>query len=314
MADRNWRVGVMAIIASTLVAGCLPEIEEPKVRAPAEAPANAAPNISGVPPTSATAGSAWRFQPNANDADGDTLTFSATGLPGWIRIDSSSGALSGTPDEKDVGTSAAIVVTVSDGRARASLPRFSVVVKPAAAVNRPPAISGIPATSVNVGSFYRFTPTATDADGDALTWSISGKPPGATFSPVTGELTWTPASSGTWTNIMITVTDSGNASASLPAFSITVTPSPQARSATLSWTPPTQYTDGKMLPASELAAYHIYRGSSAANLARIAEVDGNATTYTVQELPSGTHYFAVTAVSALGAESAFSAVGSKSIQ
>ena len=113
---------------------------------------------------------------------------------------------------------------------------------------------------------------------------------------------------------MITVTDPSGASASLPAFTITVAPPPQAGSAQLIWTQPAQYTDGTSLPASEIAAYRIYHGTSAASLDRLAEVDSGSSQFTVTDLTGGTHYFAVTTVTFTGAESAFSAVGSKTIQ
>ena len=113
---------------------------------------------------------------------------------------------------------------------------------------------------------------------------------------------------------MITVTDSRGASASLPAFTITVPAAPPPTgTAALSWTPPTQYTDGSPLPPAELAGYRIYKGNSPSTLTRYAEVDGMATSYTVQDLASGTHYFAISAVAVGGEESALSGVGSKTI-
>jgi hypothetical protein len=165
-----------------------------------------------------------------------------------------------------------------------------------------------------VGTPYNFAPTASDPDGDTLTWSISGKPSAASFSVATGQLSWTPANAGTWGDIVITVTDSHGASASLPAFSITVAPAAPSGTATLSWGAPTQYTDGSSLPGSELGAYRIYQGTSAGALSRVAEVDSGTMTFTVQPLAAGTHYFAVSAVTVGGTESALSVVGSKTIQ
>ena len=79
-------------------------------------------------------------------------------------------------------------------------------------------ISGTPAISVTVGSQYSFTPTASDTDGGALTYSITNSPSWATFNAKTGELYGTPKSTdlGPTTNIVITVAD-GSATASLPA-------------------------------------------------------------------------------------------------
>src|SRR5688572_3223286 len=87
MANRTWHLGLLAIAASALVAGCLPEAVETPVPAPAEEPQNVAPTISGTPATAATAGTTWQFQPAANDANGDALAFSAVGLPAWASID-----------------------------------------------------------------------------------------------------------------------------------------------------------------------------------------------------------------------------------
>lgn len=191
-----------------------------------------------------------------------------------------------------------------------------------AAPNSPPTISGTPATTATVDGGYVFTPVATDPDGQALSYSISNKPDWAGFNTVTGQLTGTPtaAHAGAVSNILITVTDSVGASASLPAFSITVaavaaagpgTAGPHNGSATLSWTPATQYTDGSELPQSELSAYRIYHGRNAATLTRVAEVDSGTNAFSITDLAPGTHLFAVTAVVRTGIESGFSEIGSK---
>ena len=80
--------------------------------------------------------------------------------------------------------------------------------------------------------------------------------------------------------------------------------------ATLSWTAPTTYTDGS--PLTDLAGYKIYYGPSSGNY--IASLDiGNSTSYTINNLSTGTYYFAVTAYDASGYESTFSNEVSKTI-
>lgn len=91
---------------------------------------NAPPVISGIPPTTAAVGLHWQFQPIASDPDGDRLYFSASGLPGWMNINASTGLVSGTPGQGDIGLTPTIVVSVRDARASASLPGFSVDVSP----------------------------------------------------------------------------------------------------------------------------------------------------------------------------------------
>jgi hypothetical protein len=57
---------------------------------------------------------------------------------------------------------------------------------PASTQNSAPVIAGSPAASVRAGSAFAFTPTASDADGDTLTFSISGAPAWASFNAQTG--------------------------------------------------------------------------------------------------------------------------------
>lgn len=87
-----------------------------------------------------------------------------------------------------------------------------------------------------------------------------------------------------------------------------------SNSADLSWVAPTAYTDGSALPAAQIGAFRIYQGTSPTSLARVAEVAGTVRAATRGGLAVGTHYFAVTAVTVNGTESALSAVGSKVIE
>jgi len=89
--------------------------------------------------------------------------------------------------------------------------------------NFAPTISGTPVTSVIAASTYSFQPTAYDAGGNTLTFSIANKPAWATFSSTTGLLRGTPSGSqaGTYSSISIKVSD-GKWVATLPSFSITV--------------------------------------------------------------------------------------------
>jgi Fibronectin type III domain len=84
-------------------------------------------------------------------------------------------------------------------------------------------------------------------------------------------------------------------------------------SATLSWTPPTQNTDGS--PLNNLAGYRIYWGTSAGSYAHSVTVNNpGLATYVVTELAPAQWYFVVTAYSAAGAESGNSNSATKNIQ
>jgi hypothetical protein len=177
----------------------------------------------------------------------------------------------------------------------------------------PPSITGTPPTSITSGLDYSFLPTAIDADGDSLVYSISGQPSWATFDASTGALTGTPDFSdvGTFTDIVISVSD-GVHVASLPAFSITVVAG-SVGSATLSWTAPTQNVDGSDL--TDLAGYRVHYGTSLGNYTNSRTInDPAALVYDVDNLTQGTWFFTVTAFDTAGNESEFSNVASKTIE
>jgi hypothetical protein len=205
---------------------------------------NSPPTISGAPTKTVEAGTAYLFVPTADDANGDTLTYSISNKPSWASFDLQSGALSGTPPSGSTGTTSNIVISVSDGVSSASLAPFSITVT-APTANHAPTISGSPSTSAKQGTAYAFQPTAADADGDSLTFTIANRPSWATFNANTGRLSGTPGSTNirTYSNIVISVSD-GKASAALPAFSIAVasTNTPPL----ISGTPPTTATVGTL--------------------------------------------------------------------
>ncbi len=262
---------------------------------------NQAPEISGTPPASVMRDTFYRFAPTASDGDGDRLTFSIGGKPGWASFDFATGVLSGTPGAGDVGRHSGITIAVTDGEDIASLGPFSIDVL--AAENNPPVISGSPAGSVLQETSYSFVPTASDADGDRLTFGIDRLPRWASFDATTGALTGTPgiADVGTYTGITITVTD-GEDSASLGPFAIAVE-AVSTGTATLSWTPPTTNADGT--PLVDLAGYLIRWGTvSGAYTDSATVMNAGVSSYVVENLGAGAHYFVVLAINDAGLQSA----------
>ncbi|MGH8188057.1 MAG: putative Ig domain-containing protein [Steroidobacteraceae bacterium] len=272
---------------------------------------NRAPTISGSPPTTVTVGNAYSFTPSAADPDNDTLGFTIQNRPSWATFTTATGRLSGTPTSANVGSYTGIVISVGDGKVTTSLPAFTLTVQ--AGANNAPTISGNPPTSVVAAAAYSFQANGADQDGDPLTYSIQNRPSWANFNTNTGLLSGTPttAQAGTYANIVISVSD-GTDSASLAAFSITVT-QPVTGSATLSWTPPTQNTDGSTI--TNLAGYRINYGTSSGQLNQIIEISNpGMATYVVNGLNAGNWFFAVRAYNNAGAESVISNVASKTIQ
>jgi hypothetical protein len=274
-------------------------------------PPNSAPTINGTPETSATVGVTYAFQPTASDPDGNTLTYSIANRPAWATFSTTTGRLSGTPSSTYAGTTTSnIVISVSDGTVSAALPAFSIAVQSG---NRAPTISGTPSTSATVGVAYAFQPTASDPDGNTLTYSIVNRPAWATFSTSTGRLSGTPSSAyagTTASNIVISVSD-GTTSSSLGAFSITVRQATTG-SATLSWTPPTTNSDGT--PLVNLAGFRIVYGQASRQYSQVLDIASPAiATAMIENLAAGTWYFAVKAYTSAGVESDVSNEASKTI-
>ena len=272
---------------------------------------NRAPTINGTPSTSVGTGQNYSFQPSASDPDNDTLAFSIQNKPSWATFSTTTGRLAGTPTS--TGTFGNIVIKVTDGSLADSLPAFAIAVT-SASTNNAPTISGSPATSVTAGQAYSFQPSATDADGDVLTFSIQNRPSWATFSPTTGRLAGTPTASniGTFGNIIISVTD-GKATRSLSAFSISVKSAAGTGSVTLSWTAPTKNTDGTAL--TNLAGYRVHYGTSAGSYTNSVQLPNKSlTSVVIEDLTPARWYFAVKAYNTSGVESTFSGSVSKLIE
>jgi hypothetical protein len=222
--------------------------------------------------------------------------------PGVLLIVLSAAALSGCGGGDEESAPASGTAQPSPGPAPAPNPP----------TNRAPTISGTAPTAVNAASLYSFVPSAADADGDTLAFSIQNKPAWAAFNTTTGRLSGTPAASdvGTYSSIMISVSD-GKANTSLNSFAIAVTTISNGR-ATLSWTAPTENTDGSTI--SNLSGYRIRYGKSAGALTSTIVINNaSVTTYVVEDLAPATWYFAVTAVNSSGAESSYSNVANKQI-
>ena len=132
-----------------------------------------------------------------------------------------------------------------------------------------PTIGGTPPSSVVAGGNYSFTPTASDPDGNALTFSISNLPPWASFNSTTGRLWGTPASAnvGTFSNIVISVSNA-TATTALPDFSIQVD-APADQAPVIGGSPSTSDVAGSAYSFTPTASSPV----------------GNALTFSVSNLP-----------------------------
>jgi hypothetical protein len=159
------------------------DVTTPVVTAPANQTNNEGDVVSGVTVT-------------ATDADGDPLTFSATSLPAGLTIDATTGVISGTLTNQSAGTFT-VTVNASDGANTGSATFQWTVADTTTPAVTPPANQTNNEGDVVTG----VTVTATDADGDPLTFSATNLPAGLTINATTGVISGTLAagSAGTYT-------------------------------------------------------------------------------------------------------------------
>ena len=166
-------------------------------------------------------------------------------------------------------------------------------------------ISEAPPTSVKVGTVYEFSPNATCVGAIVPHFEIENAPPWASFQAFAGRLSGSPSAAdvGVYPGITISITD-GQSRASLPAFSIFVSPADGSR--ILAWLPPTQNEDGS--PLTDLAGYYIYEGPTADALVPVAVADPAASHFVLGDSGANMHYFAITALNTNALESPLSAI------
>jgi hypothetical protein len=179
--------------------------------------------------------------------------------------------------------------------------------------NSLPVLSGSPSTNAAVGSPYAFQPTAVDADGDEMSFSVINLPGWASFNNSTGRLSGVPGpgDSGTNSNIRISVSD-GKGTSYLPTFAINVAggATTDSNSVTIEWKPPAAREDGSILSTSQIAGYTVYYGTAPNSFTQSIYVTGGSNTRTtLSNLATGkTFYIALTASDTSGLQSNYSNV------
>ncbi|SVD17123.1 uncharacterized protein METZ01_LOCUS369977, partial [marine metagenome] len=172
------------------------------------------PEISSTAVLTVDEDALYSYTTTATDDDGDTVTLACTTVPAWLTC--TAGALSGTPDNDDVG-SHSVVITATDGNSGSATDSFSIAV---VNTNDAPEISSTAVLSVDEDALYSYTTTATDVDGDTVTLACTTVPSWLTCTA--GALSGTPADADVGSHsVVITATD-GNSGSATDSFSIAV--------------------------------------------------------------------------------------------
>jgi cyanophycinase-like exopeptidase len=164
------------------------------------------------------AGDSVSLSVTGSDAIGGTLSYSATGLPAGLSIDSTTGTISGTVAVgADTGSPYAVTVTATNAGGSATT-TFTWTVTHLALAN-PGLQTGVDGTAVSLAVL------AHDADGDALTYSATGLPSGLTINTATGAITGSLASAadaGSPYWVTVTAADAGHSSSQSFLWTVTM--------------------------------------------------------------------------------------------
>ena len=161
---------------------------------------------------------AWNFNAAGvfTDANGDSLTLSATGLPPGVTFNASTKSFSGTPTTAGTYT---VALTANDGNGGITTKNFTVVVLQPGVNYAPVVAHPIPGLSAWPNENWTFTvPTNTfvDPNGDSMSYSASNMPSGMSFNSFTRTFSFlTPSTiSGVIYTITLTATDAHGLSTS----------------------------------------------------------------------------------------------------
>ncbi len=152
-------------------------------------PPNQPPVITSLPTTTANANAAYQYNVEANDPDGDALTFLLAVSPSGLSIDAATGVISWLPTIAQQG-SHAVTVVVEDGRGGSDSQQFIVDVR--GPLNIPPNITSTAITTGQEGQLYSYDVDAVDAESQALTYTLTAAPNTMTIDALSGVISWTP--------------------------------------------------------------------------------------------------------------------------
>ncbi len=206
-----------------------------------------------------------QFTVSATAPNGDDLTYSASNLPSWASFNPATRTFSGTPDQ--TGEYTGVHFEVSDGEFT-----DSEDITISVTTNHTPTLVNPGDKSVDEGETLSFTVTATDPDGDPLTYSAGNLPSGASFNPATRTFSWTPSytQAGTYHDIGFSATDGQLSSSQYITITVdTVNP------------PPVFDFNGSLsVPVGDLLTFTISGN----------DPDGDPLTYSAGNLPAGASF------------------------
>ncbi len=241
----------------------------------------APPSITSSTTASGTVGTAFSYQITATNSP---TSYSATGLPAGLSVNTSSGLISGTPTSAGSST-VTLGATNAGGTGHATLTLTIAVA--------PPSITSAPTANGTVGVAFSYQITATNSP---TSYSATDLPAGLSVNTSSGLISGTPTAAGSSTVTLGAINSGGSGNSTL---TLTVS-SAVSHSATLTWAAST---------SQNIAGYNVYRGTTSGGPygTKLNSALITVLTYTDTLVQAGqTYYYVGTAVDVSGNESGYS--------
>ncbi len=162
---------------------------------------NVPPVISNPDTVSAKIGATTTWTALATDANGDGITFSFSGQASWITVSNATLIMNPTTTSKND----TVTVIAADGKTGFDTLKLKITVFSPPLTNVPPVFTNPDTVTARIGSIVTWTAHATDANGDAVSYSFTGLPSWITASNAT--ITMGPSASSKNTTVNVYASD-----------------------------------------------------------------------------------------------------------
>jgi len=166
---------------------------------------------------------------SATDGNGDTLTYSvvANASNGTVSLNASNGAFTYTPDNGTSGTDT-FTFRANDGQLNSNTATVSITVAAAPVANTAPVAQAL-SISVDHNTTFSASVSATDVDGDALTYAqVANATKGTVSFNANGSFTYTPDNGSSGADSFTFTANDGELTSSAATVSITTATAPVA--------------------------------------------------------------------------------------
>ncbi|ROU08292.1 putative Ig domain-containing protein, partial [Lysobacter enzymogenes] len=243
------------------------------VRASNQAPTAPAPYVSL--PVAVNTVDYWAQLPPFADPDGDALSYSVRDLPAGLSFDPNTRTVSGRPLQTGHHWFSYTARDPFGGLRTVSVALF-------ARGNSAPTAAAIPNQQAAVGAAWSYqVPAFGDSDGDALSYTASGLPPGLSIN-ATGAIQGTATAAGSYGVTVVARDPYGGSASAYFVISVAAAPPPN-RAPVVTGAPDTMLFETTNLRPTTYQGYSIRADI-------IVDPDNNPLTYTVIEKPDWLNY------------------------